>query len=116
MKNVLAITIALMFVAAILSPAVGFTFQSGGKQSYSIGSTPINYSISMGEPAQNMTPNMIPAAVTPKPSVTVTPVSYSIKVGGASPYSVKLPSGASVAPQGLTTMPATVALGSIAKS
>ncbi|MFB3765641.1 MAG: hypothetical protein ACE14P_10410 [Methanotrichaceae archaeon] len=116
MRNILAITIALMFAAAMLSPAIGFTFQSGGNQSYSIGSTPVNYSISMGEPAQNFTPNMIPAAATPKPAVTVATVSYSINLGGASPYSMKLPSGSSVAPQGLATMPATVALGSIANS
>ncbi len=116
MKNVLAITIALMFAAAILSPAVGFTFQSGSNQSYSIGSTPVNYSISMGEPAQNITPGSIPPEASPTSAVTVTQVPYSIKVGGVSSYSIKLPSGASATPEGITTMPGTVALGSIAKS
>ncbi len=115
MRNVMAITIALMFAAAILSPAVGFTFQSGAKQTYSIGSTPVNYSISMGNPAQNITPNMIPQETAPKAAVTVTPVSYSFKTGAASGYSMKLPSGASATSEGLTAMPSTVALGSVAK-
>lgn len=116
MRNVLAITIALMLAAAILSPAVGFTFQAGSNQSYSIGSTPVNYSIKMGEPAQNITPNSIPKSTTLTPAVTITPTSYSLKLGGASAYSLKLTSNASVAHEGLSTVPAVVALGSMVKS
>lgn len=115
MRNVLAVTIALMFAAAILSPAVGFTFQAGQNQSYSIGSTPVNYSIKMGEPAQNISLADIPAATSPTPAVKVTPSPYSFKIGTSS-YSIKYAGNVSATPEGLTTTPGVVALGSMRTS
>lgn len=114
MKNVLAVTIAIMLAAAILSPAVGFTFQSGGNQSYSIGSTKVNYTISMGMPAQNLTLGMIPAANAPSAAVKVTSVKYSFKLGGAKAYSFKLTTNTSLTSEGLKAIPNVLALGSIA--
>lgn len=99
MRKVLAITAAIMFAAVVLLPATGYTISSGANQSYSIQSSPVNYSISMGQPAHNITPGSIQGAVSPTSAVTVTKVPYSIKLGAAVPYSVKLAPGASAAPQ-----------------
>lgn len=115
MRNVLAVTIALLFAAAILSPAAGFTFQAGQNQSYSIGSTPVGYSIKMGEPAQNLTLNQIPAATSPTPAVRVTATPYSFKIGSSS-YSIKYAGNVSATPEGLITTPGVVALGSMRTS
>lgn len=115
MRNVLAVMIALMLSAAILLPAVGFTFQAGGNQSYSIGSTPVGYSIKMGEPAQNITIDQIPKATSPTPSVKVTATPYSFKIG-ASSHSFKYAGNVSATSEGLTTMPSVIKLGSIANS
>jgi len=116
MRKVLAIIAAIMFAAIVLSPAMGYTIQSGANETYSIKSTPVNYSISMGAPAHNITPGMIPSAVSPSSAVTVTNVPYSFKTGTAAPYSVQLPSEASVTPEGLQTAPQTELLGSLAKN
>jgi hypothetical protein len=89
MRNVLAITMALMLAAVILSPAAGYTIQSGTNVSYSIGSTMVNYTFHTGEPASNLTPASIPSSVAPTSAVTVTRVPYSIKLGAAVPYSIK---------------------------
>jgi len=114
MKNVLAIIAAITLAAIVLSPAMGYTISSGANESYSISSTPVNYSISMGTPAHNITPGMIPSEVSPTSSVTVTRVPYSIKLGAAAPYSVKLGSAGNATPEGMQTAPQTVLLGSLA--
>lgn len=116
MKNILVVTIALMLAAVILSPAVGYTFKAGGNQSYSIGSTKVNYSISMGIPAQNITPGTIPSGQSSNVAVKVTPTPYSFKLEGANNYSFTLMSSANATHEGLTTMPGAVAIGSMAKS
>ena len=116
MRKVLAIIAAVMFAAIVLSPVMGYTIQSGANQTYSIQSTPVNYSISMGVPAHNITPGMIPSEVSPASAVTVTNVPYSIKLGAAAPYSVKLASGTTATPEGMQTAPGTIALGSLAKN
>lgn len=99
MRKVLAITAAIMLAAVVLLPATGYTISSGANQSYSIQSSPVNYSIGMGQPAHNITPGSIQGAVSPTSAVTVTRVPYSIKLGAAVPYSVKLAPGASATPQ-----------------
>lgn len=114
MKNVLAIIAAITLAAIVLSPAMGYTISSGANESYSISSTPVNYSISMGTPAHNITPGMIPSEVSPTSSVTVTRVPYSIKLGAAAPYSIKLGSAGNATPEGMQTAPQTVLLGSLA--
>ncbi|VVB64138.1 SdrD B-like domain protein [uncultured archaeon] len=69
MRRVLAITIVLMFVALMLSPAMGYSVQSGN-HSYSIESTRVNYSIS-------------PQAPSHEPAVVVSSRPYSTLKYGA---------------------------------
>lgn len=116
MRKVLAIIVALTLAAVVLSPAMGYTIKSEGNQSYSIGSTKVNYSISTGTPAQDITPSMIPPEVAPTSAVKVTQVPYSIKLGNTVPYSMKLESGAAAAAEGAQTQPQTEALGAAAKT
>jgi hypothetical protein len=93
MRNILAFTMALMIVAVLIMPTMGYTIQTPGNHSYSIKSSPrINYTISSGIAAHNLTPAMvaaggisIPPAVTitrmlHKPAVTITKVPPSIHV------------------------------------
>lgn len=103
MRKVLAITVALMIAAVVLSPAMGYTIQSAGNQSYSVQSEKINYTISAGTPGHALTLETIPGKTTPSAAVQVTRVPYSFKPGGAVPYSVKLESGVQAAPAGGVT-------------
>lgn len=90
MRKVLAITVALMIAAVVLSPAMGYTIQSAGNQSYSVQSEKINYTISAGTPGHALTLETIPGKTTQSAAVQVTRVPYSFKPGGAVPYSMKL--------------------------
>jgi hypothetical protein len=116
MRKVLAIIAALMLSAIILSPAMGYTIQSGGNQSYSISSYKVNYSISSGIPAQDITPGMIQSETAPTAAVKATRVPYSIKLGTAMPYSVKLESSANFANEGEMALPSVASLGSTANT
>jgi len=116
MRKVLAIIAAIMLAAIVLLPATAYTISSGANQSYSIQSTPVNYSIRVGMPASNITPGTIPGEVSPASAVTVTQVPYSFKIGTAAPYSVKLESGVNATPEGIQTAPQTELLGSLAKN
>ena len=69
MRRVFAITIALMFVAFVLSPTMGYSIQSGN-HSYSIKSTKVNYTIS-------------PQAPSHQPAVVVSSTPYSTLKYGA---------------------------------
>jgi hypothetical protein len=103
MRKVLAITVALMIAAVVLSPAMGYTIQSAGNQSYSVQSEKINYTISAGTPGHELTLDNIPGKTTTSSAVQVTRVPYSFKPGGAVPYSVKLEGGVQAAPAGGVT-------------
>jgi hypothetical protein len=112
MRKILAITVALMIAAIVLSPVMGYTIQSAGNQSYTVQSEKINYSlqsekgnytITSGTPGHELTPDMIPSKTTPNAAVQVTKVPYSFKPGGAVPYSVKLESGAQATLGGIQT-------------
>ncbi len=103
MRKVLAITVALMIAAVILSPAMGYTIQSAGNQSYSIQSEKVNYTITAGTPAHALTLENIPGKTTPGAAVQATRVPYSFKSGGAVPYSMKLEGGAETATPAVTT-------------
>jgi len=116
MRKVLAIIAAIMLAAIVLLPATAYTISSGANQTYSIQSTPVNYSIRVGAPAFNITPGSILGTVSPASAVTVTQVPYSFKIGAAVPYSVKLESGVNVTPEGIQTAPKTELLGSLAKN
>jgi hypothetical protein len=116
MRKVLAIMAALMLSAVILSPAMGYTFQSVGNQSYSISSSMVNYSIRSGTPAQDIMPGMIPSETPAAAAVTTTKVPYSMKAGTAVPYSLRLESSANFVTEGEMAPPQVAALGSLANS
>ena len=67
MRRVFAITIALMFVAIVLSPTMGYSVQSGN-HSYSFKSARVNYTISIEAPSH-------------QPAVVVTREPNSLKYG-----------------------------------
>ena len=68
MRRVLAIMIALMFVAIVLSPTMGYSVQSGN-HSYSFKATRVNYSINPQSPSH-------------EPAVVVSSTPYSsVKYG-----------------------------------
>jgi len=92
MRKVLAITVALMIAAIVLSPALGYTNLSAGNQSYTATSgSRVNYSLTAGVPAHNLTQEMVANKYSLQaPAVQSTKVPYSIKTGSAQPYSVKL--------------------------
>jgi hypothetical protein len=110
MRKVLAITVALMIAAVVLSPAMGYTIQSAGNQSYSVQSEKTNYTISAGTPGHALTLETVPGKTTPSAAVQVTRVPYSFKPGGAVPYSMKLEGGVQPAPAGGVTTGVTPAV------
>jgi hypothetical protein len=92
MRKVLAITVALMIAAIVSMPALGFTNQIAGNQSYTATSgARVGYSIALGAPGHNLTQDMATSEspVSP-PAVQSTRVAYSIKQGTVMPYSVSL--------------------------
>jgi hypothetical protein len=93
MRKVWAMTIALMIAAIILTPALGYTLQSAGNQSYTASSgARVNYTAGSGTAAHNLTMEMILAKMNiPGPAVTGSRSPYSIRPGPAVPYSMKLP-------------------------
>jgi len=120
MKKVLAITVALMMAAVVLMPALGYTDQSAGNQSYTATSGGrVNYSFSTGVPAHNLTENMvINKYPVHTPSVQSTRVAYSFKQGTVMPYSFNLVgvNNALTLKEGYQTPRATQFIGSTAKT
>ncbi len=108
MRKVLAITMALMIAAVVLSPAMGYTIQSAGNQSYTVQSEKVNYTITAGTPAHALTLDNIPGKTATGAAVQATRVPYSFKSGGAVPYSMELQSGAAEATPAVTTPAETV--------
>lgn len=92
MKGIRFAVAALMLAAIILAPALGYTNQAVGNQSYSAISGPkINYSIESGVPAHSMTPEMIKNKYSfQAPGVGRTRMPYSLQPGDAMPYSFKV--------------------------
>jgi hypothetical protein len=118
MKKVLAITVALMMAAIVLMPALGYTDQSAGNQSYTATSGGrVNYSISTGVPAHNLTENMVINKFSVHtPSVQSTRVAYSFKEGTVMPYSFNLVGVNNALKEGYQTKKAPAVLGSVAKT
>ena len=102
MSKVLAITVALMIAAMVLTPALGYTGQSAGNQSYTaISGARVAYSISSGVPAHNLTQEMIASKYSIKaPAVQGSRVPYSFQEGVAMPYSIKLVGVSNALPEG----------------
>jgi len=102
MRKVLAITVALMLAAMVLTPAMGYTIQSAGNQSYTAQSSErMNYTVSSGTPAHELTLAMMPIKTISGPAVQTTRVASSFKAGRAVPYSIKLDTGVKAAPEGI---------------
>jgi hypothetical protein len=118
MKKVLAITVALIMAAVVLMPALGYTDQSAGNQSYTATSAGrVNYSFSTGVPAHNLTENMVINKYSVRtPSVQSTRVAYSFKQGTVMPYSFNLVGVNNAVKEGYQTKKAPAVLGSIAKT
>lgn len=112
MRKVLAITVALMIAAVILSPAMGYSIQSAGNQSYTAQTGPkVNYTVSTGTPAHTLTLDMIPVRTTGAAAVQASRVPYSFQAGKAVPYSMKLETGVQAVPEGIQTPPGTARAG-----
>jgi hypothetical protein len=93
MKKVLAITVALIVAAIVLMPALGYTNQAAGNQSYSAKSgDKVGYSLTTKDPAHNLTPEIQASKYSFKSAaVQSTRMSYSFKQGTATSYSFKQP-------------------------
>ncbi|VVB72322.1 SdrD B-like domain protein [uncultured archaeon] len=118
MRKVLAITVALMIAAIIFSPALGYTNQSAGNQSYTAESgAKVNYSFSSGVPAHNVTSDMLVNKYTLKSSgVQSTKVPYSFKEGGRVSYSAKVIGVDNAVAEGEKIQKEAALLGSVAKN
>ncbi len=118
MKKVLAITVALIMAAVVLMPALGYTDQSAGNQSYTATNAGrVNYSFSTGVPAHNLTENMVINKYSVHtPSVQSTRVAYSFKEGTVMPYSFNLVGVNNALREGYQTKKAPAVLGSLAKT
>jgi len=93
MRKVLAITAALMMLAVVIMPALGYTNQAAGNQTYSIkaGDKLQNYSLVAMNPAHSLTPDMIVNKFSFKSAgIQSTRMPYSFKAGAVPAYSVKL--------------------------
>jgi hypothetical protein len=108
MRKILAITVALMIAAIVLMPALGYTNQAAGNQSYTAKSGDrVGYSFTTNVPAHNLTPDMMANKYSFKSAaVQSTRMSYSFKQGTATPYSVKLEGVENAAQLGMKTKPA----------
>jgi hypothetical protein len=92
MRKVLAVTLAILLAAIVISPAMGYSFKalkSPYPFSNAIGEK-ANFSISAGVPAHEMTPEESAAgASAPRYSISSTKVPYSFNTAGAVKYSMQ---------------------------
>jgi hypothetical protein len=118
MRKVLAITVALMIAAIVLMPALGYTNQVAGNQSYTATSgARVNYSFTSGVPAHNLTEDMVINKVSVHtPAVQSNRVAYSFKQGAVMPYSFNLVGVNNAVREGSQTTKQPALLGSIAKT
>jgi len=108
MRKIMAITVALMIAAIILMPALGYTNQAAGNQSYTAKSGDrVGYSVTTNVPAHNLTPDMMANKYSFKSAgIQSTRMPYSFNQGTATPYSVKLEGVKNAAPLGMKIKPA----------
>ena len=118
MRKILAITVALMIAAIVLMPALGYTNQAAGNQSYSAKSgEKVGFSFTTGAPAHNLTADTLANKYSFKSAaVQSTRMPYSFKLGTATPYSVKLVGVENAVAEGMKTMKPIAKLGSMNKA
>ncbi|MHB8118830.1 MAG: SdrD B-like domain-containing protein [Methanothrix sp.] len=118
MRKVLAITVALMIAAIVLMPALGYTNQAAGNQSYTAKSgNQVEHSFkTLNVPAHNLTQDMVANKYSFKSAaVQSTRMPYSFQQGTATPYSLKLVGVENAVAQGMKTMKPVAKLGSMNK-
>jgi len=117
MRKVLAITVALMIAAIVLMPALGFTNQAAGNQSYSAKSgEKVGFSFTTGAPAHNLTEETLANKYSFKAAaVQSTRMPYSFQTGTATPYSVKLVGVENAVAEGMKNVKPVAKLGSMNK-
>ncbi len=116
MRKILAITVALMIAAIVLMPALGYTNQVAGNQSYTAKSgNPVEHSFkSVNVPAHNLTPDMVVNKYSFKSAgVQSTRMAYTFQQGAVSPYSFKLAGVENAVAQGMNTVKPIAKLGSM---
>jgi len=119
MRKILAITVALMIAAIVIMPALGYTNQAAGNQSYTAKSgNPVEYSLkTINVPAHNLTSDMVVNKYSFKSAgVTSTRMAYSFQQGAVSPYSFKMVGVENAVAQGMKTVKPTAKLGSMTGS
>lgn len=116
MRKILAITVALMIAAVVIMPALGYTNQAAGNQSYSakFGSS-VGYSLkTVNAPAHNLTPDMVANKYSFKSAgVSSTRMAYSFQKGASAPYSIKLVGVENAVAEGMKTAKPTAKLGNM---
>ena len=118
MRKILAITVALMIAAIVLMPALGYTNQAAGNQSYTAKSgNQVEHSFkTLNVPAHNLTPNMMANKYSFKSAaVQSTRMPYSFQTGAATPYSLKLVGVENAVAQGMQAVKPIAKLGSMNK-
>jgi hypothetical protein len=116
MRKILAITVALMIAAIVLMPALGYTNQAAGNQSYSAKSgNQVEHSFkTLNVPAHNLTPDMMANKYSFKSAaIQSTRMPYSFQLGAATPYSLKLVGVENAVAQGMQTVKPVAKLGSM---
>ncbi|MDD1761831.1 MAG: carboxypeptidase regulatory-like domain-containing protein [Methanothrix sp.] len=117
MRKVLAITVALMVAAIVIMPALGYTNQAAGNQSYSVksGDKP-DYSFTTGSPAHNLTADTVTKQYSFKSTaVTSTRMAYSFKQSGRQDYTFKTLGVDNAVAEGMKVQKDTALLGSMNK-
>jgi hypothetical protein len=105
-----------MIAAIVLMPALGYTNQAAGNQSYTAKSgNPVEHSFkTINVPAHNLTPDMVVNKYSFKSAgVQSTRMSYTFQQGAVAPYSFKLVGVENAVAQGMTTVKPTAKLGSM---
>jgi len=118
MRKVLAITAALMIAVAVIMPALGYTNQAAGNQTYSItaGDKLQNYSLVTMTPAHSLTPQMIVNKFSfQSAGIKSTRMPYSFKASAAPTYSFKAMGADSVTALGAAADKQAAMLGSLNK-
>jgi len=116
MRKILAITVALMIAAIVIMPALGYTNQAAGTQSYTAKSgDKVDYSFkTLDAPAHNLTPDMVVNRYSFKSAaVQSTRLPYSFQQGAVAPYSFNLLGVENAVAEGMKTKKPVAKLGSM---